>query len=98
MFLAPSLLTIALLLPSDQVSPSAPQVPAPPTPPLAAEAHATAATPDPAAEIVCRNEIATGRRVPNRVCRGRAQMQAEEAAGREALRRAQENHRRTNEE
>ncbi len=98
MLLAPALLTIALLLPFDQVPQSAPQVPAPQTPPLVAEAPATAAVPDPATEIVCRNEIATGRRVPKRVCRSRAQMQIEEAAGREALRRAQENHRRTIEE
>jgi hypothetical protein len=53
---------------------------------------------DGGAEIVCRNEAVTGRRVQTRVCRSRAQMQAEAAAGRDALRRAQENHRRSQSE
>ena len=61
-----------------------------------------ATNPPPAADardqIVCRNEAVTGRRVPTRVCRSRAQMQIEEAEGQQALRRAQENHRRSQDE
>lgn len=72
----------------------APQTPAPtPAPQPVAAAPAVAIEPDRANDIVCRSEIATGRRVPRRVCRSRAQMQAEAAAGQEALRRAQENNR-----
>lgn len=97
MVLASLFLAHSLLLQVPQTaSPAVVQTPVVATPP-ATEAPA-APTPVPAAaeEMVCRNEIATGRRVPRRVCRSRAQMQAEAAAGQEALRRAQENHRRSN--
>ena len=49
-------------------------------------------------QIVCRSESVTGRRTRARVCRSRAQMRAEADAGQQALRRAQENHRRSHEE
>lgn len=89
------------------IASQAPQVPASPVVDATQTAGAQAATAEtsgaaPAAnngaEIVCRNEAVTGRRVQTRVCRSRAQMQAEAAAGRDALRRAQENHRRTQSE
>ena len=85
----------------------APQVPASPTVDAAQTASAqtsttgtsgAAATAGNDAEIVCRHEAVTGRRVQVRVCRSRAQMRAEAAAGQDALRRAQNNHRRTQSE
>lgn len=89
------------------IAAQSPQVPASPvvdaTQTAGAQASATgtsgaAATSGNDTEIVCRNEAVTGRRVQTRVCRSRAQMRAEAAAGQDALRRAQESHRRTQSE
>lgn len=82
-----ALLSLAVAAPMTQADPAPAAVPPPPAMAEATSSQATS-TPNPADELVCKRVRETGSNISRKVCRTRAQIEAESNAATDVLERS----------